>query len=361
VIALFLSCSDNATDPKNAFKVSGYVYYNQTAVHNALVKVDENSELYSFTDKSGFFEIDEVTPGPHQLTIHKDLSDSSFSTRSVSIDVQDNISLDRLILPRGVQIFQPENITSNFVQLKWTSTDATDFREYKLYQHETSGLDESTGTLVHVSTDISDTSSTIGDLNPFKTYFFRVYVMNEYGKLGGSNIVSCTTENINLINNGSFEIINTYTNFADGWNIGSVIQNTYVEIDQTKSYEGNNSLHFWGHKGDYAFSTVETNLDPDQYLPDSKYELSMWVKHDSLASYHQGWIDIYPSNIRMYSINGPKSMSDWRQHTVIFNTPSTMEGTYYGFQFHFSQIMNQIVPELPLNIWIDNIEIKKTN
>ena len=359
-ITLFLSCSEDVTNTKNTFELSGYVYYDQAPVHNALVRVDENSVYSSTTDENGFFKINDIPAGSHQLQIHKDLSDSSYSMKTFSIEVQDDIFLNSLILPKGVKIFPPENITSNSVQLKWTSTDATDFREYKLYQHETSGLDETTGTLIHVSTEISDTTFVVGDLDPFYTYFYRVYVMNEYGKLGGSNIVSCTTENINLIQNGSFEVIDSYTNFAEGWQIGFDL-NTFIEIDQTEAFDGINSVHFFIIEEQSGQVMVETNLDPDEFLPDSKYELSMWIRHDSLASYHQGWIDIFPDNIRMYSINGPKRMTDWIQHTVIFHTPSDMDGSYYGFQFHFAQITNQIVPELPLNMWIDNIEIKRTN
>ena len=244
--------------------------------------------------------------------------------------------------------------------LRWTATDAVDFREYKIYQHETSGLDETTGTLIHVSTGIDDTVFTAVSLVPFNTYYFRVYVMNEYGKLGGSNIVSSKTQNANLIGNGGFEIIDPYTNFAEGWNL-SAMQSTYAEIDQTQSFDGNNSLHFYGIQGVYAFSSIDTDIDPNLLIPDKKYELTMWVKHDSLAVYHTGWIDLYPGLGRLYQIDGPKKISDWMQHKKVFYTPASLEGTYYGFQFHFAQIVNQIIPDLPLNIWIDNIEIKRVD
>ena len=82
--------------------------------------------------------------------------------------------IESLILPKGVQIFEPENIGPNSMEIKWSATDANDFREYKLYRHISSGLDETTGTLVHVSTAISDTQFTDQGVNPVTTYYYRV-------------------------------------------------------------------------------------------------------------------------------------------------------------------------------------------
>lgn len=47
--------------------------------------------------------------------------------------------------------------TTNIATLKWNKSTAEDFCEYKLYSHTTSGLDETTGELEHVTIDIKDT------------------------------------------------------------------------------------------------------------------------------------------------------------------------------------------------------------
>ncbi len=91
------------------------------------------------------------------------------------------------------------------MEIYWNKTDANDFREYKLYMHSTSGLDETTGTLIHVSTSFNDTSVVINNLSPKTGYFFRVYVMNDLGRIGGSNIVSDTTLTYAFLPNGNFE------------------------------------------------------------------------------------------------------------------------------------------------------------
>ena len=359
LVALMLvifGCKNNSTDPAGTFKLSGYVYYGGVAAKNASIRVDDSSHHTAASNEQGYFEINNLEKGSHTLYIHKDLPNNSFSMVTMPVEITQDVNLDNLLLPRGVQLLPPENITSNSLHLKWTATDAADFREYKVYQHETSGLDETTGTLIHVATSIEDTVFSVTSLSPFNPYYFRIYVMNDYGKLGGSNIVSALTENQNLIANSGFEVIDSYSNFAQGWETSP---SAYVEIDQTESYDGNNSLHFYGVQGEYSFATVSIDIDPNLFLAGTAYELSMWVKHDSLADYHSGWIDIYPGTFHFLHFDGPRQSSEWVRHTKILYTPSDMTGSYYGFQIHFAQMIKDILPDLPLNIWIDKIELKR--
>ena len=90
----------------------------------------------------------------------------------------------------------PINLGSDLIRLIWNSTNASYFKEYKLYRHTNPDFDETTGTLVHTSTAIIDTQFTDNIPDPQIPYYYRVYYMNDYGKLGGSNIVSSTPGNI---------------------------------------------------------------------------------------------------------------------------------------------------------------------
>ena len=168
-------------------------------------------------------------------------------------------------------------------------------------------------------------------------------------------------QNLNVIANGGFEIFDSYINFAESWQVGSVPSDTYVEIDQTVSFEGDHSVHFYGLVEQYAFSTITTTIDADKITPGGKYELSFWTKHDSLALFHSGWIDFFPVTSRLYQMDGPRKSTDWIQLTTSFNIPADTDPIRYVFQFHFVQIFNQIAPDIPLNVWIDNIELKRNN
>ena len=214
VLLLLVGCNENSMNTAASFKLSGKVYYEGARAQDVLIRLDESPAYTTTTDQAGYFEFNNLEGGSHSLNIFKEVTGDAYSTITIPVELNQDVYLNQLLLPKGVQILPPEDISSSSMRLKWTATDAVDFREYKIYQHENSGLDETTGTLIHVSTSIDDTVFTAFSLSPFNTYYFRVYVMNEYGKLGGSNIVSGKTQNVNLIVNGGFEIIDPYTNFA---------------------------------------------------------------------------------------------------------------------------------------------------
>lgn len=98
------------------------------------------------------------------------------------------------MLPDPVVLNEPEierSLESNEVSLSWNKYQAADFREYKLYKHSSSGLDETTGELLHVATSANDTLFTTTVPHSSET-FFRVFVRDDFGLLGGSNISNVT-------------------------------------------------------------------------------------------------------------------------------------------------------------------------
>jgi len=96
------------------------------------------------------------------------------------------------------------------------------FYEYKIYRHYHTGLDENTGTLIHVSTSADDTIfNDIGTdleygLTPATTYYYRVYINNNFGRLGGSNIIGVTTN--------KWENENNFTVFLDGFGVYAALK-----------------------------------------------------------------------------------------------------------------------------------------
>jgi hypothetical protein len=96
------------------------------------------------------------------------------------------------------------------------------------------------------------------------------------GCVDKSTNIDESLQNLNVITNGGFEIIDSYINFAESWRVGSVPSHTFVEIDQMVSFEGDHSLHFYGLVEQYAFSSISTTIDADKIKPGEKYELSFW-------------------------------------------------------------------------------------
>jgi hypothetical protein len=97
-------------------------------------------------------------------------------------------------------------VTDRTATLSWRPSDDSRFREYRVYMSRNQALTEETGTLVYVGTDRSATTVQVGTpyypgqdlspeapLQPLTTYFFRVFVMDDRGLLGGSNLLEVNT------------------------------------------------------------------------------------------------------------------------------------------------------------------------
>ena len=203
-LILELSCTKDSVSPEDFFTVSGVVLQNANPISTAEVSIDQKESLKTITDENGAFEINNVPKGQHKLTISKDStedpdeSNASFVERSYEISVLEDLFVENLRLPNPVKLY-PVEFTADGIKLSWSASDVDDFREYKLYRHTSSGLDESTGTLIHVSTSRNDTTFWERTNLPPSDYFYRIFVMNEFGRLGGSNIGMITIGATKLI------------------------------------------------------------------------------------------------------------------------------------------------------------------
>ena len=59
----------------------------------------------------------------------------------------------------------------NKLTLHWSSSLDEEFREYKIYRKDDAGLDENTGKLIYVSTEIQDTTFIDNSFNMGLEYF----------------------------------------------------------------------------------------------------------------------------------------------------------------------------------------------
>jgi len=207
ILCIFiLGCTNETTDPNNGlYSISGKVSNSSGPVSNAKVTVDNKVNWETTTSSTGEFSISNVSSGNHTLYIEKNGQDDDFVEMNYPIFVNTDLTLNNLILPIPVRLYAPTNITQTEMTILWNKTDAQDFREYKLYRKNSPGIDETTGELIYVSTLKDDTSFVDENLIPYESYYYRVYLMNEFGRMGGSNIENASTLGGNLILDGSFD------------------------------------------------------------------------------------------------------------------------------------------------------------
>lgn len=350
-----ISCSDKTSDPSGSYNVVGSVYYNDLPIANATVSIDNMLNWTTQTNSQGNFEISGVSNGIHSLKASYYLEDNSFSERTMDIAVYDNVELNTVVLPKAVELFPPDSVTYNSISMKWSQSTADDFREYKVYRHHTSGLDETTGELVHVSTFRSDTLFTDTGLSSLFTYYYRVYIMNEYGRLGGSNIVSATTENYEVIQNGSFEIIDQSVNFPESWRNGG--DQDFITIDSLETQDGRYSVGVAMDRWDSGHSTFTQLIDPDLLIHEARYRITYWVKADSLDDQAGFFAFIQADNWQWHLLINPIIGShpgfDWREFSYEFTVPDGLETSNYTFGFSLES------PAISFTAWFDNVSIQR--
>ena len=284
-----LSCKNSTTSgPEDAVKVSGLIVFDGQPVDSAIVQIDQVINWKTTTNSEGLFQISDVTRGTHNFQAFKKLTNGETVSQTTELVVgNEDIELGeiRLPIPPILYPLDSTSINSNGIHLYWSNTLDPEFREYKLYRKTDPGLDENTGNLLFVTTTTSDTQFVDSNFSYGLTYYYRVFILSAFGKLGGSNLVSILTPVQNYIVNGDFEEASNQV-FPDYWtyNPGN---NEYVNlgISTIEKYSGSKSLHvslldstidIFGSHSAWMNQDIETTGLPKNI----QYKFSFWAKSE---------------------------------------------------------------------------------
>lgn len=356
VIFLGYSCTEPIAEDSDTHSVSGTVYYAGSPSIGVQVSLDQSLSHITVTDQSGYFRLDNVPEGSHEIRLSKLFEGGSYTSRSETIVVATDVYLSYLMLPKAVFLQEITTTTHNSVEISWTSTDATDFREYKLYHHTTSGLDENTGLLVHVSTAVDDTFFVDEGLIPDQQYFYRVYVMNEYGRLGGSNIISTTTTQFNLIKNGDFENFNLNTFRPDDWDVYLSAGQFPFLVDSVDVKSGRYCLKAELDTSNNFDNMLFQLISPIDLIPGRKYEFSLFFRSNALIQWQDLRATLHDTNWDDWLFNalilkGPGVNPDWQLYAIQFMVPLSFPSIQYRLTFNFWTEQQQ------MTVWLDNISL----
>ncbi len=358
-LLISLSCQDKISEPDTKFTVKGKVLYNNSAIINAQVSLDKAVNYSTNTDAEGNFVINDVPKGTHELTISKNLNDGNFTEISQTVAVTGDVDLSDLKLPKAVYLYPLQNVTSSSVDISWSPTDAIDFREYKIYRHTSPGLDETTGTLVYVATSITDTSFIDTELFESTTYYYRVYVMNEFGRLGGSNIASSKTLYKNLIKNGDFELFNS-ANVPTDW----LTENDIWYVNNQHFQSGN-----YGLRGERNSYLVELGPPASlrQYIPytsivaGKQYTFSFYYFVENLAGNSTLKVSlgrtVQDASSIIYQFIDGSTQPGWQNFSFTFTAPQLTEDLVLSCYVETNVPYNGE----PWLMWLDNFELKRTD
>ena len=349
LLVFVIGCKEKVTEPTGSYTVKGKVVDSNGPVSKAKVAVDNIVNWETMTDINGDFEIKGVTKGEHSLNYSYNDTNGAFVESNANLMVNEDVILNSLKLPIPPKLETISEIGIRSLKLNWNITDAEDFREYKLYRNDTPGLDETTGELIYVGTARSDTTFLDDNIPSGKTYFYRVYIMNEYGKLGGSNIVSATTSKGNLIPDGDFE---NRVDINTNWSV-SYGGATFKFTDSTKK-SGLYSL-----QGKLTDQSVDLQgIMPIKLSGGITYEMSGWFKANGKTTGTNEYMSFSffekkydPASYNQYLLQWSSNQNlqepvniEWTHLTKTF-TPTKDVTVYFEI---FSGIEN---------FWFDDLEI----
>ncbi len=358
VSLIVISCNESSTDSTTGqlYSVSGYVYMKSEPVNDATISIDDKTNYTTTSNSDGYFEIKDVPEGEHVLSVIKDANNNGgFSERNYDLDVFNDVVLNSLTLPEPVFVYPPI-ITIQGIELAWSPTDANDFREYKVFRHTSSGIDENHGDLIHVSTSRNDTTFIDQDFSSLTNYYYRVYVMNDVGRLGGSNIVTIQTPNKDLVLNGDFEEIggNNIPEFWQNWN-----NRNFATSDDQEAYTGSYSVRFYKDTSYFNLHPFFQNINPNEFDEGERYSLTYWIKSDSVLDQSGFYVFVrsedWSFSERINSMWGPYNSFDWTEFTYEFTYPSSITISNFYLEF-YSEVSSS---SYPLKFWLDNVKLMK--
>ncbi|MEX1002455.1 MAG: fibronectin type III domain-containing protein [Crocinitomicaceae bacterium] len=245
---------------------------------------------------------------------------------------------------------------ANGVQLSWSASSDQAFQSYKVYRHKSSGIDQSTGNLIHVETDINGTSFTDSDIDYSETYYYRIYVTSDNGVSPGSNIESISTQTISLVSNGSFESgVTVPTDWSLVENNINEPQND-ISIDNTTAADSAQSLRFYHNSSTGCWEQwIDQNVALSDLTPNGTYEFSFNYKSNTTFNQSGMGFRLYNGS---YTVNIqiplPTFPGDdvWYSYSSQFVLPDNLGSTDLTLSLHFC---NQGIGYW----WIDNVAVEK--
>lgn len=349
------SCGEKDNVNTNTYTLTGKIILNNLPEKDVEVSVDGKLNWKTLTDSNGNFELNNVSEGEHRLDIYKSFDNGVYSQKSEEIAVYENTDFASVLLPSPLTLSPAFNITSNEIGLKWSKANPEDFYEYKLYRKEDEGIDENTGELIYVGTSINDTIHTDTDLFPEKEYYYRVFLRNQFGNLGGSNIVSGTTLQEELIPDGSFELIDSNTNY---WNIerNSIINkvtDSIAKIGNSCLYNKNPLSYVDGQINTMTVMELKTPIGIET---NRNYEISGWMR----AMGEQGdllqsvWIMVFQGNSTV-SIVDMGINSNVSQNFIIGDTGWVYKSKIFSVTNNTPVRIEILMPFQ--HVWIDGLKL----
>lgn len=352
IIFTIISCSDTKqpTEVNQAALVYGVLKINTSPVVGADVQIDDNQNWKTTTNDEGYFEIKNVTKGEHNLKTSKVKENGQLASYESTVSINEGeTDLGEILLPIPPLLYEIDttDVAQNRLKLSWSTSFDNDFREYKLYRKDDPGIDETTGELIFVTTNYTDTVFIDDSFNMGLEYFYRVFVLSAYGKLGGSNVQNANTPKVNIVVNGDFE-----TPSADSTIFNWYSYTNIFSLDSITVYEGKYSVLAKRPAGIFNDWNLNQDIPATKFSAGRTYKFSVMMKSDNtpmgafIFYYHNGNMNLITTNLQH-----PEG-SDWAEHSTEFQIPPDASTVTVRLWIQKESLNNELMA------WFDNVKIE---
>jgi hypothetical protein len=250
------------------------------------------------------------------------------------------------------------NPQENSIPISWERISGNTLMEYKVYRKDSPGLDETNGELIFSTSNIDETTYIDAGFRTGKTYYYRVFAYVESGKYTGSNIVSASVPEVNLVVNSDFEQSVTGV-LPDFWQqmLSGNPEFNYFDVSSENVNNGGFSLKVLyidslAHPapGFNPWGGLVQTLSTSNLIPGDDYTISFWTRSE-----------IGNMQVRLLK-NG-----DFEQPLVSYIIPNDQEWTEHRINFKIDAETSSL--ELWINTrsgfavnglvkgWVDDIKI----
>lgn len=187
----------------DTYEIKGRILYNGSPCQGVEISLYDTNDY-----RRGFYTTDST--GNFRFNIHPDYGEnywmraiktesySSCIIKTDSINISSDLQLPDIKLEKTLNLSCMSYVTDMYntgIELKWTSYKGDNFKEYRVFKSLDNGLGDNelfdnNGSIIKICNAVSDTVFIDKNAFPLILNYYRVDVLDGFGKIGQSNIIN---------------------------------------------------------------------------------------------------------------------------------------------------------------------------
>lgn len=310
--------------------IEGRIFYKGEPAAECIVQFDSSSVYSDITDENGYYRIDGLINGNHDVYIYKNLDSNMCVGLSKKIRIgAHTTALNEIELYEPLKLieFKRDETKNEKLKLHWHIENKDNIVGYKIISNKNVFLDEANGRVVFESTNPNDSVCYDYGFNDDELSYYQLFTYFKDGKFGKSNIVSITADKVTFLINGNFEeVLNNYYWYA---------YSTQFQRDSENAYEGNYCLCGTSYPSSEGYMTQA--ISSRNLISGRTYRFSIMMKsgENATLSTQLTYNAARPNGQRLPTLSLSPSC-DWTEKSMDFIMPDLEWNSYFRVELILS-------------------------